>query len=356
MQSIDLVNQKNNFAKTEDVASVLTWGTPESYPDPFLSIMIPTYKRPDLLKIALESALLQKGSDYRYEVVVVDNELSEGGPTETEALIRQYEDPRLLYYQNKRNIGLAGNWNRCISLARGKWVAYLHDDDLLMPEYIKRISQLLAKKKDIDGVMVLYHELHQGEEGGKVPMRPTAFKSGLYDRLSRNKLMRLRQADSILKLGNVYGAPTCGSVFRKSSLMASGGFDDALYPSFDWFYLYAFSKQYKLYRSMERLGYYRIFINTSLRDETKVAFLGHRIQFRDHVSVTTRLGSMLKQFFANEQNNAILHEEYTDHAGKQAEGFFAPGDVTVRSVRKWLYRAITQGYWRGKAAFRLIFG
>lgn len=353
MQSLELMKTSDNFAKTQDIPSELKYGSVDGYPVPMISIMIPTYQRPAFLKIALESALQQTKPTCRYEVVVIDNEYSDG-VSETEALIRQYQDDRLLYYQNKQNLGLVGNWNRCITLARGEWVAYLHDDDVLMPDYLNKILQLLSKKRDIDGIMTLYHELHQGENADSQLPRAKSVKSGLYDRLSRNKLMPLRQVDSVMKIGNVYGPPTCGSIFRRACLVSSGGFNDTLYPSFDWFYLYAYSKRFRLYRSMERLAYYRVFVNVSLKDETKAAFLRHRIQFREDVARDTRVGAFLKRFFVNEQNQALLKEEYTDHVGKIATDYFNPNELKKRRIRATLYHLLTTGYWRLKSLAHLV--
>lgn len=353
MMSLELIKTTDNFAKTQDIPSELKYGSAEGYRDPLISIVIPTYQRPAFLKIALESALHQTQPECRYEVVVIDNEYSDE-VSKTEALIRQYQDDRLLYYQNKRNLGLVGNWNRCITLARGAWVAYLHDDDVLMPNYLNKILQLLSKKHDIDGIMTLYHELHQGEDADSRLPRSKSAKSGLYDWLSRNKLMPLRQVDSVMKLGNVYGPPTCGSIFRRSCLVNSGGFNDTLYPSFDWFYLYAYSKRFRLYRSMERLAYYRVFVNVSLKDETKAAFLRHRIQFREDVARDTRVGAFLKRFFVNEQNQALLKEEYTDHVGKIATDYFNPNELKKRRIRATLYHLLTTGYWRLKSLAHLV--
>jgi hypothetical protein len=38
-------------------------------------------------------------------------------------------------------VGLAGNWNRCIALSRGRWVHILHQDDLVLPGFYERLSR-----------------------------------------------------------------------------------------------------------------------------------------------------------------------------------------------------------------------
>jgi len=358
MQHIDYMAYVDSFAKTKDTKSRLTHGALELCPKPLITIAIPTYKRPGLLKIALDSALNQNVPGCQYEVLVVDNEFSPQQASETAELIKQRnQNANLLYYQNVENLGIAGNWNRCIQLARGEWVAFLHDDDILIPDYVAKIRRLMQKRKDADGIMALCFMMHEGEGAKEAAMRkPVRAVTRAYDKLSVNKLMRLRQSDSAIKISNVYGAPTCGSIFRRDSLMASGGFNDSYHPSFDWLFLYRFCSKYKLYRSMERLGYYRVFANVSLLDKTKDAFMRDRINFVDYSASHSRLGSALRRLFANEQNNTILNEEYSDYAGKAAGDYFQASEIKVRKTRLLIYRLATQGYWHMKSVICLIFG
>ena len=357
MQDVDLMAYVDSFRKTAGISSRLIYGNPELCPDPYLSIVIPTYNRPEYLKIALDSALGQSEPGIRYEVIVVDNEPSEQPATETEKMVVHYKNDNLLYYRNAENLGIAGNWNRCIQLARGHWVAFLHDDDILLPDYIQRVKSLIIKKKDVAGIIMAAHTLYEGNSLAQARVqRPVSFMSRMYETLSSGKLMRLRQTDSSIKLANIYGAPTCGSVFRKDYMIESGGFNERFHPSFDWFFLFRFCKQYKLYRSMERMGYYRVFVSLSLSEKTKAAFLRDRLTFVDFSARNSSIGGMMRRYFRNEQNNVILNEEYTDFLGKEATDFFEPAEIEERIVRKFLYRIITQGYWFSKSLFCLFFG
>ncbi len=357
MQQVDLLAYTDNFAKTKDIPSLLRQGDPALCPQPYLSIVIPTYRRAELLKIALDSALSQADAGISYEVVVVDNDPpEEGTPSPTENLLRQYDAPHLLYYRNQENLGIAGNWNRCGELARGQWVAYLHDDDILLPDCLQRLGGLIRKKRDIGGIMALAYELRDDGNLQQAMGKEAGFLRKVYDRLSPKKLMRLRQIDSLMTNANPYGAPTCGSVFRRDFLLASGGFNPEFHPSFDWFFLYRFCSQHKLYRSMERLGYYRVFVNESLSEKTKEAFFRQRVMFVNYASRSTRLGAFLRRLFANEQNHVIINEEYTDFQGKKAEDFFPPAQINPRPVRQRLYPLLTRGYWQAKTYFNLFFG
>lgn len=96
---------------------------------PLVSICIPTYNRAGMIREAIETSL---GQSYRnIEVIVVDNNSSDN----TEEVVKSYQDPRLRYVKNERNLGLFGNFNRCIELSRGKYLHILHSDDYIDPDF-----------------------------------------------------------------------------------------------------------------------------------------------------------------------------------------------------------------------------
>ena len=347
-------SNENHFEEMADIPSrmVFSRGSSET---PFLSVVIPTYRRSDLLEMALTSALNQSQVSCAYEVIVVDNDADADDQSPTAQLVQQSSGTApLTYYRNTKNLGIAGNWNRCVELARGEWVGILHDDDMLRPDYVERIYSLLMQHPQAQGIMVDFYPLYDGADPRTMVTR--GWKSSLYDRLGRGKLMPLRQQDSDIMLSNVYGAPTCGSVFRKGALLEVGGFDPALHPSFDWFLLYRFCGKYPLYRTMERLGYYRFFTNVSMKDETKAAFLRQRVDFAEYVETTEGAGAWLRRVFLNEQNNEILNTQYTDHVDKLPSDYFPEETLRHRPFRAMLYRLITKAYWKGKSIGSLLFG
>jgi glycosyltransferase involved in cell wall biosynthesis len=105
---------------------------------PDVTVVIPTRGRWPLLSVTLSSALGQEGVDH--EVVVVDD----GSPDETAARLGDLRDVRLRVVSNERPRGVAAARNRALAEARGKWVAFLDDDDLWAP--LKLRSQLDAAR------------------------------------------------------------------------------------------------------------------------------------------------------------------------------------------------------------------
>ena len=98
-----------------------------------LSICIPTFNRPNLIKIALESALRQSNPDF--EIVICDNSEND----ETEKVVSQYPDERIRYHRHKQNVGIAANWNSLINLASGDYLKFLNDDDELLPDCVSTV-------------------------------------------------------------------------------------------------------------------------------------------------------------------------------------------------------------------------
>lgn len=146
---------EDNFKKCSQYKSVLIYGNKEEKGYD-ISILIPTFKRSNTLKQALESALNQNQS-IKYNIIVVDNYAEIDN--ETDELMRQYceEYQNILYYRNETNMGIVGNWNRCIELCTGKWMCMLHDDDLLKPEFLTAMVRIINKENV--GICGSYREL-----------------------------------------------------------------------------------------------------------------------------------------------------------------------------------------------------
>jgi glycosyltransferase involved in cell wall biosynthesis len=95
------------------------------------SIVIPTYRRPNLLRRAVRSALAQTHTDL--EVWVYDN--ASGG--ETEAVVAELgaADSRLHYHRHQRNLGGFANFRYAIEHVQTDFFSILADDDLLLPDF-----------------------------------------------------------------------------------------------------------------------------------------------------------------------------------------------------------------------------
>lgn len=105
-------------------------------PIPFVSVVVPTYKRPDLLRRALHSVQTQTFGSW--ELIVSDDE-RQPGPGWAVAHEFASRDPRVRVVRNTQDPGQSGNLNHAMSLARGEWIKPLYDDDVLEPNCLERL-------------------------------------------------------------------------------------------------------------------------------------------------------------------------------------------------------------------------
>ena len=103
---------------------------------PDVTVVIPTRNRRAVLMKTLASALAQE--DVGLEVVVVDD----GSSDDTAASLGALDDPRVRLVRRESTPGVARARNAGIAAARGRWVAFLDDDDLWSPGKLR--EQLAA--------------------------------------------------------------------------------------------------------------------------------------------------------------------------------------------------------------------
>lgn len=112
---------------------------------PKVSVCIPTYNYGEFISDAIESVLAQTFTDF--ELIVVDNCSTDG----TRELVEHYvtSDSRVTYYINEINLGMVGNWNRCLGYARGEYVKILCADDTLTSDCLQKQSDLLDSHENV---------------------------------------------------------------------------------------------------------------------------------------------------------------------------------------------------------------
>jgi hypothetical protein len=95
--------------------------------EPLVSVCLPTFNGAEHLSACLERVLAQTVNDL--EILVVDDASTDR--THEIAAAAALADPRVRVERNRSNLGLVPNWNRCLALARGQWVKFVFQDDLL---------------------------------------------------------------------------------------------------------------------------------------------------------------------------------------------------------------------------------
>jgi hypothetical protein len=120
---------------------------PDGVERPRFSVMIPAFEPDSRLRISLESVLTQAPPPEHMQITVVDD----ASPTGSVQRLVRTIDPsgRVDVVSHDRRLGLAGNWNRAIALARGHLIHLLHQDDAVCPGFYTAIDSGFRHADDI---------------------------------------------------------------------------------------------------------------------------------------------------------------------------------------------------------------
>lgn len=174
-----------------------------------VSIMIPTYERPQMFEEALKSALAQTYS--KVEIIVCDNSRDE----RTANLMQKYlSDPRVRYVRNREAKTKAENFMPFEHLARGEYLQWLMDDDILEPEKLRLMAGCLAKIPEVTLVtsrrgVIDSEGNYIGQKSANIPVKSFF---GLLDGKSLGKNM-------LRAISNFVGEPSA-VLFRRRDLLS----------------------------------------------------------------------------------------------------------------------------------------
>ena len=173
---------------------------------PKVSVCIPVYNGAKYIQRAVESALEQDYQDF--EIVIVDNCSTDATAVIIENIVKQCD--KIRFFRNNRNIGLAGNLNKCVEHACGEYIKFLCVDDLLLPGCLKQMTAVLNNQATVSLVCC-----------GRLTIDDKGMAFGLRHFTKGNKRMGGHNAISRCMFGgNFIGEPTA-VMFRKSDLVSS---------------------------------------------------------------------------------------------------------------------------------------
>lgn len=122
---------------------------------PKVSVLVPTYNtREAHLREMIESILGQTFTDF--EFIILDDASPDARVRE---IIKSYDDPRIRFAVNEKNLGISPTRNILMDMARGEYLAVMDHDDICMPERFRLQVEFLDAHPEV-GVVGSWIESH----------------------------------------------------------------------------------------------------------------------------------------------------------------------------------------------------
>jgi len=202
------------------------------------TIAIPSYNKEKDIVRCLNSALAQRPFDG--EILLIDNCSTD----KTFELAQKYGS-QVRCVQNTRNLGMAGNWNRCIELCRTDLLMILHADDELLPGAVGRYVEFFRQHPEAGLVHAHFYNVRNRDLRSRqlvdtgprvlIPAGPVAMefsqgyhcstvvvKKSAYDRLGNFMESMASDLEMWVRIASRYdvgnlGAPTVNIYFDDNS-------------------------------------------------------------------------------------------------------------------------------------------
>lgn len=255
-----------------------------------VSICVPTFNGEKYLEEALASI---KHQTYRnFEVIISDDNSSDRTMEILNAFKEETDFPVFVYSHKPSGIG--ANWNNCIKKAKGKYIKFLFQDDILSATCLKEMVEILENQPEIGLVgckrnFIIHSSCETNVQqwmevyGDLQKYLDTGDKKILY---LDHKL--IGRKDFLKSPYNKIGEPS-SVIFRKSVVKKSGFFDTDLEQILDYVFYYRLLKFYSI-----------AIINKPL------------VSFRIHQDQTTN-HNRIKKINDYKRYDEILFEEFFDY-------------------------------------------
>lgn len=130
-----------------------------------ISVLMPVYNTPEnYLREAVESILAQTCADFEFLIL---NDASTDD--NVEKVINSYDDKRIRYWQNDRNLGISLSRNKLIGLSRGEYLAVFDHDDVSLPERLEKQAAFLDAHPEVGVVGCWYRILGTENKVSRFP-------------------------------------------------------------------------------------------------------------------------------------------------------------------------------------------
>lgn len=136
---------------------------------PKVTIIMPVFNGEKFLKKSIESVLEQTYTDFLLLII------NDGSTDKTEQIIREYNDKRICYVRNEKNLGIVKTLNKGLKLNESEYIVRFDADDIMKKDKIKKQLSFMEKNEN---VVVYGTQAHHIKSNGKIIFKsnmPTDF-------------------------------------------------------------------------------------------------------------------------------------------------------------------------------------
>jgi glycosyltransferase involved in cell wall biosynthesis len=178
-----------------------------------LTVVMPLYNVGPYVAEAVRSVLAQTYGEFALHVI------DDGSEDDSLAVARGAagNDPRVRV-TSQANRGIANVMNAAVEEVRTEWVACMHGDDVMLPRRLERQVAFVSQHPDVEVTSSIVDWI---DERGRVVGR------------SRSDLTTRKEVEKKLAGGGCVAFPHPAVMFRKSAVLAAGGYRQDFWPAED---------------------------------------------------------------------------------------------------------------------------
>ncbi|MEH2349205.1 MAG: glycosyltransferase [Nostoc sp.] len=215
---------------------------------PTVSVIIPTYQRGDIVSQAINSVLAQTYRDY--EIIVIND----GSQDNTPQVLAEFSENHHITVIHQANQGVSAARNAGICSARGKYIAFLDDDDLWEPQKLEKQISVLEANPHLG--LIYSDSLFFSEQKG-------------LSKKSYNTAFPTPNLQVVFTLFRYNYIPILTVVVRRDCLEQVGLFDETVAPCEDYDLWLRLIQKFPIYFLNEPLARYRRSSNSLSKNTEK---------------------------------------------------------------------------------------
>jgi glycosyltransferase involved in cell wall biosynthesis len=237
-----------------------------------VSICIPAFQAERHLQTTIDSVLAQDYADLDLEVVVVDNNSSDG----TGEILAKVTDDRVRVIRNETTLPMVDNFNYAVRQSRGQFVKLVCADDTLEPDCIAAQCDVLSANPDVALVAVRTDFID--DEGNL--LRRARGVARIAGKHSAQRVVK----DIVRSGSNPIGSPVV-AMFRRSDFDRCGGFVG------DLPFVMEMDLWLRLLRGGDFVGIPRVLASFRIASGTTTALMSARSQLGQQIEFARRIAA-----------------------------------------------------------------